>query len=103
MTTVKSDTHEILFLPEVAARLRVSVGTVNRLLAKRRNGEGTFPLPLTGHKCKGRWRASDIDKYLESLAPVYTPSKVQQEHDFQQRQEAARAVLREHGLLRKKG
>jgi len=92
----------ILFLPEVAARLRVSTTTVRRLLFRRRKGEGTFPLPISQFKEKGRWLASDVDKYIESLSnvnvPVQVPSKKQQEREFQQRLEVARAELRKHGI-----
>ena len=94
--------HQILFLPEVAERLRLSPGTVNRLLAQRRKGEGHFPLPLSGTKCKGRWLASDVDKYIESLASINIPVQVQtvkqQKQNYQKRQEAARKILRQHGI-----
>jgi len=95
--------HEILLLPEVAERLRVSTATVNRLLAQRRKGTGTFPLPLSTFKGKGRWLANDVDSYIESLstANVAVPpakSKKQQEREFQRRQEAARETLRKHGI-----
>ena len=94
--------HRILFIPEVAERLRVSIGTVNRLLAQRRKGEGHFPLPLSGAKCKGRWLASDVDKYIESLSsvniPVHVPTVKQQKQNYQKRQEAARKILRQHGI-----
>jgi len=89
--------HEILLLPEVADRLRISIGTVNRLLAKRRNGDGNFPLPISAARSKGRWRARDIDKYIESLDVV----KQDKNSDFQKRQAKAREVLREHGIILK--
>jgi len=89
--------HEILLLSEVADRLRLSIGTVNRLLAKRRNGEGDFPLPISAARSKGRWRARDIEKYIESLGIV----KQGKNSDFQKRQAKARELLREHGIILK--
>ena len=93
-----TDKHEILLVHEVADRLRMSICTVNRLLRKRRNGEGNFPLPLYGKKCTGRWLASDIGKYIESLADV---NKSQETPDYQKRKETVRAELRQHGIDRK--
>lgn len=57
---------EILILPEVADRLRLSKASVHRLLADRRRGVGTFPLPLS--KGKLRWLSTSIDQYVQSLS-----------------------------------
>lgn len=98
--------YEILLLPEVAERLRVSTATVNRLLARRRRGEDDrFPLPLSAFNGKGRWLASDVDAYIGSLSNVNVavpvPSKRKQERDYQKRQELAKVALERHGI--KKG
>jgi len=69
--------HEILLLPEVAERLRVSTATVNRLLSRRRKGvDDLFPLPLSTFKGKGRWLSGDIDDYIELLAKVNTTNVI---------------------------
>ena len=62
--------YRILFITQVAARLGVSVASVNRYLALRRKGIGTFPLPISPFKGRGRWLESDIDRYVESLSSV---------------------------------
>ena len=66
--------HEILLLPEVAERLRMSTASVNRLLARRRKGEDElFPLPISPTpKSKGRWLADDVDSYIKLLSRVNT-------------------------------
>jgi predicted DNA-binding transcriptional regulator AlpA len=97
--------HEILLLPEVSERLRVSTATVNRLLAQRRKGEGTFPLPLSSFKGKGRWLASDVDGYIESLSDcnvvsVPVKSEKQKAREFVERQKRAKATLERHGISR---
>jgi predicted DNA-binding transcriptional regulator AlpA len=98
--------HQILFLPEVADRLRLSTATVNRLLSQRRRGEGTFPLPLSTFKGKGRWLASDVDHYIENLSTVNaspkdtTPVKKPNAREYQNRQRAAKDILRKHGINR---
>jgi len=99
--------HEILLLPEVAERLRVSTATVNRLLAQRRKGEGIFPLPLSSFKGKGRWLASDVDAYIESLSDCNIPANVpvrsekRKARDFDERQKRAQRTLEQHGIKRK--
>ena len=97
--------HEILLLPEVAERLRLSVASVNRLLAQRRRGEGTFPLPLSTFKGKGRWRAKDVDDYIESLSDcnvinVPVKSEKQRAREFIERQKRAKATLAKHGIVK---
>jgi len=99
--------HEILLLPEVAERLRVSTATVNRFLAQRREGVGRFPLPLSTFKGKGRWLASDVDAYIESLsdcnvtANVPVKSEKQKAREFADRQERAQRTLEKHGIKRR--
>jgi len=103
--------HEILLLPEVAERLRVSTATVNRLLALRRKGEGTFPLSLSSFKGKGRWLASDVDDYIESLSNVKTvnakptndTAKRRERTAYEQRQKSVAAASERLGLGKAKG
>ena len=97
--------HRILFVKQVAARLGVSVASVNRYLALRRQGIGIFPLPISPFKGRGRWLESDIDRYIESLsacnATPPVPSKQKQERSYQKRQELATTGLAERHGIRK--
>ena len=106
--------HEILLLPEVAKRLRISTASVNRLLTRRRNGEDElFPLPISNPhvKAKGRWLARDVDEYIELLSSVNTakaapvpisPSKQRQEAKaYRERQQRAEQALQRHRINRK--
>jgi predicted DNA-binding transcriptional regulator AlpA len=94
--------HEILLLPEVAERLRVSTATVNRLLSQRRKGEGGFPLPISQFKGRGRWLANDVDGYIESLSncngTVPVKSQKQKAREFIERQKRAQHALEQHGI-----
>ena len=103
-------THEIIFIDEVAKRLRLSIASVNRLLARRRRGEDElFPLPLaSAPKSKGRWLASAVDDYIEMLASVNAAkaapvpiTAAQQRRDrkaYEQRQAAAEVALQRHRI-----
>ena len=98
--------YRILFITQVAARLGVSVASVNRYLALRRQGIGTFPLPISPFKGRGRWLESDIDHYIESLsacnAAPNVPAKQKKERNYENRQTLAEKGLKErHGI--KKG
>ena len=94
--------HEILLLPEVAERLRVSTATVNRLLALRRKGIGDFPLPLSPFRGKCRWLQGDVDNYIAKLSEVNKDitvpikSKKQNKKAFDMRQEEAARALDRH-------
>ena len=92
-----SQHHEIVLLPEVAARLRVSIGTVTRRLAERRKGIGDFPLPISKPGSKGRWLASDIDQYI-ALQKTSNAPDIDRKTEWQKRQERADEVLRQHGI-----
>jgi len=99
--------HEILLIDQVAARLGVSIATVNRYLAQRRKGQGSFPLPISPFKGKGRWLSSDVDQYIASLsnanvsAHVPAKSEKQKAREFIERQQRAKATLARHGIDRK--
>jgi predicted DNA-binding transcriptional regulator AlpA len=98
---------QILSVGDVAERIGTSVATVNRYLAQRRKGIGSFPLPISPFKGKGRWRADDVDRYIESLSavntsavPVSVKSEEQKAKEFKERQKRAQATLAQHGIKR---
>ena len=86
---------EILLLPEVAQRLRVSPSTVNRWLSQARKGESTFPLPISVGGGKGRWTAASIDQWVASQAIASTPIPARK-----QRRNAAAAQARQNATER---
>lgn len=99
---------QILEIGEVASLLRVSIPTINRWLRQTRNGEMDFPLPISPKGCKGRWLASDIERYIESqsnVAPqvVVTSTKQQRREvkNFEQRQADSKRILEKHASGRK--
>ena len=100
-------TPKILLIGEVASRLRISIASVNRYLALRRKGEGTFPLPISVSRGKGRWLSTDIDQYItlqssvNDTDPVLPKSKKQREREFNERQEKATKTLARHARNRK--
>jgi len=96
-------TTMILLIDEVAARLGLAPVTVRKYLAQRRQGIGSFPLPISVTGGKLRWLASDIEAYLQSLSSTEPPVKVassskrrQESKSFKQRQEAAQKALDRH-------
>jgi len=100
--------HEILLLSEVAARLRLSTASVNRLLAQRRKGEGHFPLPLSTFRGKKRWLSSDVDSYITLLSDCNVASDVpaqserKKAREFVERQKRAEQTLeQQHGIKRR--
>ncbi len=54
---------DLLTVREVARRLSISERTVWRWTAL-----GVLPLPVHPHTRSTRWRAADIERYLESLS-----------------------------------
>ena len=57
---------EILTVTEVAKRLKVSRQTIYKWMANHPD----FPRPIRLGSRTARWRASDLDAYLESLDPA---------------------------------
>lgn len=55
--------HDLLTARQVADRLCVSIRTLYRLLDR-----GELPQPVRYTRKLVRWKRSDIDRYLESLA-----------------------------------
>jgi excisionase family DNA binding protein len=63
MDTVQSTSFEcLLTMKEVAERLRISPATLWRLVAK-----GEVPSPVHLGARSTRWRAADIDRFIENL------------------------------------
>jgi predicted DNA-binding transcriptional regulator AlpA len=58
----------LLTLADLAARLRISTSTVNRL----RKTDPDFPKPvrLSGPASRHLWRPEDVDAYLATARPV---------------------------------
>ena len=96
---------KILLVKDLMRILRASRPTVYRWLAERRMGIGTFPLPISQAGRQLRWNADDIEQFCQSQSNVRLPiaianSKQRREKKaFQDRQEAAAAVLEKHGIL----
>lgn len=100
-------TPRILLVHEVASLLRVATVTVYRHLAQRRQGIGTFPLPISVAGGKLRWLSTDIDDYLKTqsnMAPSVnvprTKERKREEREHKARQESAKARLDRHRLNR---
>ena len=100
---------KILLVHEVAEMLRVSVPTVNRWLGEARRGAGSFPLPISTTKGKGRWIASDVEAWIacQSRPSVTPPKSVKQKRRnakaFQERQATAERGLDRYRTNKHKG
>ena len=100
----KKKKRKVLHIDGVANRVGMSVSWVQKEQAKK---ESTFPKKISPPKCKGRWLASDIDRWLESqssvngVVPVPAKSKKRQEREFAERQQRAKQALERHGINRR--
>jgi predicted DNA-binding transcriptional regulator AlpA len=63
MLSTPAMTPDLLTVRDVARRLRISERTVWRWTAL-----GLLPLPVHPHSRSTRWRAIDIERYLEELS-----------------------------------
>lgn len=93
----------IYLIHEVATKVRLAPASIYKAVANRRNGIGSFPLPISAPGGKLRWLVSDIEAYLQSLSNNEPPVKVasaskrrQESKSFKQRQEAAQKILERH-------
>jgi len=74
MTTVAKDRQDVgelnplLTVKTVAGILGIHVRTVWRLAAMAEMGEGSFPKPIRIGAKTIRWRRSDLEQYLNTLA-----------------------------------
>ena len=55
---------EIMFLPEVAERVRESMSNIRVKVNKSRKGEYDFPLPISKPRERLAWLRSEIMAYL---------------------------------------
>ena len=65
-------------IQQVAAFYAVSESTVRRRIRERKNGNGTFPIPVFGFGRIARWRRSDIESWNEvepEIITVETPAQ----------------------------
>ncbi len=54
---------DLMTSQQVAGRLAVSVRTLWRLVAK-----GRFPQPIRYNRKLVRWKSTDVDRYIDTLA-----------------------------------
>ena len=79
--------QELMNIRQVAEYYAVSESTVRRRIRERKNGDGTFPIPIFGFGRVARWRRSDIENWSEvepEIVTVETPTQVN--HKIEQAQ-----------------
>ena len=70
--------EELLNVKQVAFFFGVSESTIRRRIRERKNGDGTFPIPIFGFGRIARWRKSDIESWSEiepAIITVETPAQ----------------------------
>jgi len=70
--------QELMNIKQVAEYYSISESTVRRRLRERKNGDGTFPIPIFGFGRIARWRKSDIESWSEiepEIVTVETPTQ----------------------------
>jgi predicted DNA-binding transcriptional regulator AlpA len=70
MLSLRAMIPDLLTVREVARRLSISERSVWRWTAL-----GLLPPPVHPHARSTRWRASDIERYLERLSPQAVPGE----------------------------
>ena len=76
--------QELMNIKQVAEYYAVSESTVRRRLRERRNGDGTFPIPIFGFGRVARWRRSDIENWCEAVPEVIVAeTPAQQNHKIE--------------------
>lgn len=89
--------QSVLLIGDVAEMLAVSPSTISRWSDERRNGNGSFPLPISVKGGKRRWLLSDIEQFLSSQSTAQKPTTARQKRRsakaFQERQSATDKAL----------
>ena len=62
--------QELWNIKQVATFYAVSESTIRRRIRERKNGEGTFPIPIFGFGRVARWRRSDIEIWNEEVPEI---------------------------------
>ena len=71
-------TSELMNVKQVAEHFGVSESTIRRRIKERKDGEGSFPIPVFGFNRVARWRRFDIENWNEiepEIITVETPSQ----------------------------
>ena len=73
---MKTKNDDLLTLAEVCSYFGLSESTIRRKVRDSRDGNGNFPLPLFGSKCRVLWRKSDIENWSgeDGDTMTFTPS-----------------------------
>ena len=69
---------DLLSLDDICRYFGVSESTIRRKVRDRRDGNGTFPLPLFKRGCRLLWRKSEIEAWQgeDGETVMFTPSQV---------------------------
>ena len=77
--------EELMNVNQVAAYFGVSVSTIRRRLRDRKNGDGTFLVPVFGFGKIARFRRSDVENFCEVVPEIVTvETPAQQNHRVEQ-------------------
>jgi len=71
-------TSELMNVKQVAEHFGVSESTIRRRIRERKDGEGSFPIPVFGFGKIARWRRYDIENWTEiesEIITIETPSQ----------------------------
>ena len=74
-------TSELMDVKQVAEHFGVSESTIRRRIKERKDGEGSFPVPVFGFNRVARWRRLDIENWNEiepEIITVETPTQKNQ-------------------------
>ena len=70
--------NALMDIKQVANFFGISESTVRRRLRDRKNGEGSFPIPVFGFNRIARWHRADIESWSEiepEIIVVETPAQ----------------------------
>jgi predicted DNA-binding transcriptional regulator AlpA len=87
---------ELLDITELSKMLRLSVSMLRKRIAKARNGESDFPLPISSPKEKNRWQKKDIENWINRKAQPATPTNPTA--NSKRKQDEIDRALASHGI-----